>query len=83
MLLGCGDNGILRSMNGGYSWSLRNPHPEATWYENANQFVYHIAFHPENSQIVLASVGTSNNKPRNGGEGGLLMNSSTGAGGSN
>ncbi len=87
VLLGCGDNGLLRTANiheRPVKWSQRRL-ATSRWYTSnrntLNQFIYHLAFHPLNSNTVIASAGPHNLQPNKAGQGGLLKNNRAGAGG--
>ncbi|MCK6559484.1 T9SS type A sorting domain-containing protein [candidate division KSB1 bacterium] len=87
VLLGCGDNGLLRTADiheRPVRWSQRRL-ATSQWYTSngntLNQFIYHLAFHPLNSNTVLVSAGTRNLRPNDAGRGGLLQNNLAGAGG--
>lgn len=80
IMIGCTDNPILRSEDGGESWShirLRNP---GDWFGGKQHHVYHIAFHPQNANIVLVSGGAANHHPQNPGRGALFANVNGGMG---
>lgn len=80
IMIGCTDNPILRSENGGESWShirLRNP---GDWFGGKQHHVYHIAFHPQNANTVLVSGGSANHHPQNPGRGALFANVNGGVG---
>ncbi len=65
IMIGCYDNGILRSFNGGQSWSQRRLRDSDLWkgdasnpgYGTKRQGVFHIAYHPSNRNLVIASAG--------------------------
>lgn len=84
IMIGCYDNGILRSFNGGQSWSQRRLRDTDTWKGDANnpgygtkrQGVFHIAYHPSNRNLVIASAGPI--EPQ--GQGELVLNRKGGRG---
>lgn len=88
VLVGCGDNGLLRTANindNPVKWSQRRL-ATSQWYQDGsgntlNQFIYHLAFHPQNANTVIASAGTRNVRPNDVGQGGLLKSNLAGAGG--
>lgn len=87
VLVGCGDNGLLRTTNindNPVKWSQRRL-ATSQWYQDGsgntlNQFIYHLAFHPQNASTVIASAGTRNVRPNDVGQGGLLKSNLAGAG---
>lgn len=88
VLVGCGDNGLLRTTSisdNPVKWSQRRL-ATSQWYQDGsgntlNQFIYHLAFHPQNANTVIASAGTRNVRPNDVGQGGLLKSNLAGAGG--
>lgn len=83
VLIGCGDNGLLRTETINdftAKWYQNRLIPAENWYGGDNQFVYHLAFHPLNANIVIAAAGTDNHRPAITGKGGLLKNTASGAG---
>lgn len=83
ILIGCTDNGVLRSTDEGQSWEQTRIKSESDWFGVAQQHVYHIAFHPFQHNIVLASAGVFNHKRGEVGKGGLFINNAAGAGDEN
>lgn len=88
LMIGCGDNQLLRSLDRGQSWSSRRLRPLADWesanpalgYDKVQQYVYHLAYHPDTESTVLASAGPSRQTAVNEGE--LLYHTDGGAGAS-
>ncbi|NUO80309.1 hypothetical protein HUU05_09560, partial [candidate division KSB1 bacterium] len=81
LMIGSGDNHLLRSLDRGRSWSSRFLRGQGQWkldYGTIQQHVRHVAFHPENSMLVLASASPGNQATP--GEGELLRNKKGGAG---
>ncbi|MGH7496847.1 MAG: FlgD immunoglobulin-like domain containing protein [bacterium] len=78
VMVGCPDNGLLRSHDGGLSWSHRRLRDKGEWADDygERQEVYHIAYHRLNHNIVVASAG-----PVGVQEGELLKNTIGGRGG--
>lgn len=64
VLVGMGDNGLLRTTNAtaaNPAWSQNRLLPVQDWYGGSQQFIYHLAFHPLNADFVLASAGVKTN----------------------
>ena len=88
LMIGCGDNQLLRSLDRGQSWSSRRLRPLAEWkdstaalgYGKVQQYVYHLAYHPDTESTLLASAGPGLQAAVNEGE--LLFQLAGGAGAS-
>lgn len=81
LMIGSGDNHLLRSVDRGRSWSSRFLRGQGQWkldYGTIQQHVRHIALHPDNASLVLASASPGNQATP--GEGELLRNKKGGAG---
>lgn len=78
VMVGCADNMLLRSHDGGQSWSHRRLRDKDVWAAayGERQEVYHSAYHPLNHNIVLAAAG-----PVGQPKGELLKNTKGGRGG--
>jgi len=89
LMIGCGDNQLLRSLDRGQSWSSRRLRPLEEWKDSTNaelgygrvqQYVYHLAYHPDTDSTVLASAGPGLQAQDNWGE--LLFHTKGGEGAS-
>lgn len=82
IMVGCPDNSILRTTNAGQNWSMRLLRDKyLSWkpdYGTTRQTVFHIAYHPKNYNLVLASAGVFESFPL---QGELLKNTNGGIGG--